>query len=233
MNIIDLAIVLVLAVNVLFGVYHGFSVSLFKIISFVLSWFFSLIFHSSLTRYIVTRFPDLLNKIVYYSEGSSKTTFDHKILPVSSLTSEQIVNIVKESGLPNPFSTRIQENLINQNLDSLYNIGQYFDYTVANIIINLISFMLLFLFIQLIFTIIISLVQNLTDLPVLIKYDGVAAAVLGIFRGVLFLHIIFAFVPLLYLLVPADILSIFIDGSKFIKFFIENNLFSSFVKGTF
>src|SRR5690606_31526557 len=105
-------------------------------------------------------------------------------LPVSSLTSEQIVNIVKESGLPNPFSTRIQENLINQNLDSLYNIGQYFDYTVANIIINLISFMLLFLFIQLIFTIIISLVQNLTHLPVLIKYDGVAAAVLGIFRGV-------------------------------------------------
>lgn len=233
MNIIDLAIVLVLAVNVLLGVYYGFSVSLFKIISFVLSWFISLIFHSSLTRYIVIRFPDLLNKIVYYSEGSSKTAFDHKILPVSSLTSEQILSIVKESGLPSPFSTRIQENLINQNLDSLYSIGQYFDYTVANIIINLISFMLLFLFIQLIFTIIISLVQNLTHLPVLIKYDGVAAAVLGIFRGVLFLHIVFAFVPLLYLLVPADILSIFIDGSKLIKFFIESNLFSSFVKGTF
>ena len=56
MNIIDLAILLVLGVSVLFGVYYGFSVSLFKIISFVLSWFLSLIFHSSLSRYIVSRF---------------------------------------------------------------------------------------------------------------------------------------------------------------------------------
>ena len=233
MNFIDIAILLVIGINVLIGAYYGFSVSLFKIFSFTISWFFALIFHSSLTKFIVGRLPDLLNKIAYYSEGSSKTAFAHKILPVSSLSNEEIVSIVNESGLPNPFSSRIHDNLINQSLDGLNNLGQYFDYTVANIIINLISFMLLFLFIQLIFTIIISLVQNLTHLPVLIKYDGVAAAVLGIFRGVLFLHIIFAFVPLLYLLVPADILSIFIDGSKFIKFFIENNLFSSFVKGTF
>ena len=233
MNIIDLAIILVLGFNVLFGAYYGFSVSLFKIISFVLSWFFSLIFHSSLTRYIVSRFPKLISKIVYYSEGSSKTAFDHKILPVSSLSSEQVVNIVNESGLPNPFSARIQENLINQSLDGLHNIGQYFDYTVANIIMNLISFMILFLSLQLIFTLIISLVKNITELPVLIKYDGVAAAVLGLFKGMLFLNIIFAFVPLLYLLVPADILSIFLDGSKLMKFFMDANLFSSFVKGTF
>lgn len=233
MNIIDLAILLVLGVSVLFGVYYGFSVSLFKIISFVLSWFLSLIFHSSLSRYIVSRFPDLINKIAYYSEGSSKTAFAHKILPVSSLSNEQIISIVDESGLPNLFSTRIQENLINQNLDGLYNLGQYFDYTVANVIMNLISFILLFLSLQLIFTLAISLAQNITELPVLIKFDGLAAAVLGLFRGILFLHIIFAFIPLLYLLVPDDILSIFLDGSKFIGFYMDINLFSSFVKGTF
>ncbi len=233
MNIIDLAILLVLGISVLFGAYYGFSVSLLKVFSFILSWFFSLIFHSSLTRYIVTRFPELINKIIYYSEGSSKTAFAHKILPVSSLSNDQIVSIVNESGLPNPFSTQIQENLLNQSLDGLHNLGQYFDYTVANIIMNLISFILLFLFLQLIFTLIISLTQNLTELPVLIKFDGVVAAVLGIFRGVLFLHIIFAFVPLLYLLIPADLLSSFIDDSKLIKIFIDTNLFSSFVKGTF
>ncbi|MFY9296180.1 MAG: CvpA family protein [Caldicoprobacterales bacterium] len=233
MNIIDLAIILVLVVNLLIGAYYGFTVSFFKIISYIISWFFSLLFHSSLTRLLVERFPDLISKIAYFSEGSSKTPFEQKILPVASLSQDQIVSIVNESGLPNPFSNRIQENLINQSLEGLENIGQYFDYTVASIIMNLISFILLFIALELILTLIISLTQNIIDLPVLVKYDGVAAAVLGLFRGFLFLYILFAFIPLLYLVVPADILSTFIDESRFIDFFLNTNIFSFFVKGTF
>lgn len=233
MNIIDLGIISILLISVLVGMYYGFSVSLFKIASFVISWFFSLLFHPSLTRVLTKHFPDLVEKIIYFSEGSSKTSLADRLLPVSSLSQEQITRIIKESGLPNPFSKGIRINLIHQNLQGLDNLGQYFDYTVANIILNLISFILIFLVLQLLFMIAISIINNITTLPVLKKYDNLSSGILGFFRGLLFLFVIFAFMPLLYLVLPAGFLNDFLDSSKFVKFFINANFFTSFIKGVF
>lgn len=211
--------------------YYGFSVSLYNIASFIVSWLLSYILHPSLTQTITKKFPELIDKIAYYSEGSSKTAFADKILPVSTLTEDQITRIVADSGLPNPFSSNIQSNLVQQNLDGLNSVGQYIDYTVANTILNLISFIVIFLALQLFFMLIVSVVNNVIYLPVLKKFDNLTAGFLGMFRGVLFLFIVFALVPLLYLVIPADFLARFFDGSKFSGFFIDANFFTAFVKG--
>ena len=75
MNIIDLGILSIIAISVIVAIYYGFTVSLYNIGSFVLSWLLALVFHSSFTRSIATRFPDLLDIIVYYSEGLLRLLF--------------------------------------------------------------------------------------------------------------------------------------------------------------
>ena len=84
-----------------------------------------------------------------------------------------------------------------------------------------------------IFIITISLTKNIIDLPVLKKFDSVYAGALGLLRGVLFLFIVFAFVPLLYIVIPADFLGQFLDSSKLIRFFLDANFFTAFIKGVF
>ncbi|HZJ83492.1 MAG TPA: hypothetical protein VFD57_06760, partial [Clostridia bacterium] len=145
MNIIDLGILSIVFISILIGMYYGFTVSLFNIASFMISWLFSFLFYPLFTKGIMKRFPDLIEKVIYYSEGSSKILFADKTLPVSTLSGSEITRIVNSSGLPNPFNHNIHSNLTNQSLGGLSNVGQYFDHTVANIIINLGSFILLFL----------------------------------------------------------------------------------------
>lgn len=233
MNFIDLGILGIIVVSVFIGMYHGFTISLFNIASFIVSWFFSLLLHRPLTRAIIGRYPDILEKIIYYSEGSSKISFGERILPVSSLSPERISAIVNESGLPNPFRRSLEFNLTHQNLKGIDSLGQYFDYTVGNVIINLISFILIFLALQLLFTLIISLTSHVATFPVLRKHDSLTAGALGFVRGILFLFILFAFLPLLYLVIPADFLGRFLDSSKLIGFFLNANFITSFVKGFF
>ncbi len=233
MNIVDIGILGIILISVLISMYYGFTVSLFNIASYFISWFFSLVLHPSLSRAITERFPDVLEKIIYYSEGSSKTVFSDRMLPVTSLSPEKITELVRKSGLPNPFSRNLIYNLTHKSLDNLTTTGEYFDYTVANIIMNLISFILIFIALQLLFMLIISIVRNITNLPILKKFDSFSAGVLGFFRGILFVFIAFAFIPLLYLVVTADFLAIFFEGSNLTNFFLDFNIFTLFVKGVF
>ncbi|MGI6373648.1 MAG: CvpA family protein [Caldicoprobacterales bacterium] len=231
MNYIDLGIFSVLGISVLLGMYYGFTVSLYNLISFIVSWALSLLLHPTLSKTLTKRFPDLVDKIVYYSEGSSKIAYADKVLPVSSLSNEQITEFVQKTGLPNPFTKNLEFNLTNQCLEGLDSLGEYIDYTVANTIVNLMSFIIIFLVLQLLSTIVISLIRNITDLPVLRRYDSLSAGALGFFRGGLFLFIAFAFLPLLYLIIPAHFLERFLGSSKLLDFFLDANFFTAFVKG--
>ena len=152
-------------------------------------------------------------------------------MPVSSLSNEQITEFVQKTGLPNPFTKNLEFNLTNQCLEGLDSLGEYIDYTVANTIVNLMSFIIIFLVLQLLSTIVISLIRNITDLPVLRRYDSLSAGALGFFRGGLFLFIAFAFLPLLYLIIPAHFLERFLGSSKLLDFFLDANFFTAFVKG--
>ena len=50
MNYIDLGIFSVLGISVLLGMYYGFTVSLYNLISFIVSWALSLLLHPTLSR---------------------------------------------------------------------------------------------------------------------------------------------------------------------------------------
>ena len=231
MSIIDLGIFLVLSISFLLAMYNGFTISVFNTASFIFSWFLSLIFHSLFGGFIIRHYPDLIEKIIYYSEGSSKLPFSEKILPASELTLEQISFFVNKTNLPNPFAKNLAHNLSNLNLQGLHTLGQYIDYTVANTILNLLSFMLLFFLFQLLAAFVVSLTKNISPLPVLKKFDSLSAGLFGLLRGGLFLFVIFAFVPILYLFIPINFLESLWGGSKLIRFFINANFFTAFIKG--
>jgi uncharacterized membrane protein required for colicin V production len=230
MNIIDIIVVGVLAVSSFIGMYYGFTVSVLSIASFFISWIGSMIFYPSLSRFITTKFPDIIDKLILYTDGASKTTMDDRSLSIASLSGEKVNDLVVRAGLPAPFDRILESNLVNHSFGEI-NIGQYFDYTIANIIINLISFIIIFLAIRLIFMVAISIANGITRLPVLKQFDTLAGAGFGFLRGFLILFVIFSVVPILLTLAPVDILTKYIEESAFAHFFTNSNFFTAFIRG--
>ena len=60
MNYIDLGIFSVLGISVLLGMYYGFTVSLYNLISFIVSWALSLLSSSHPVQDPYKGFPDLV-----------------------------------------------------------------------------------------------------------------------------------------------------------------------------
>jgi len=151
MNYIDYGILAVIGISSLIGMYYGFTVSFLNILSYICSWLGSLILYPVLSKFIVNRYPDFLDKLIYYTEGASKISMDERTISVASLSQEKISEIINISGLPSPFNKLLESNLLKGSIQGLENLGQYFDYTIANVIINLISFLVIFFIIKIIF----------------------------------------------------------------------------------
>jgi uncharacterized membrane protein required for colicin V production len=231
MNIVDIVIFLIMSVSIIFGMYNGLVLSALHTVSFFLSWLLSLILYPALTNTLMERFPKLLNAVTLYTEGSAQIpTVEERMTEISSVTLEKLTIILEKIQLPNPF-TRILLNDFSLNTEGVRTLGEYFDSTMAITVINIFSFLILFMLIKIIFVVIISIGKTVVDLPVLKKYDSLAGGGLSIIRGVFMVYLVFALIPIVIVLAPVDLIKEFLDGSKFADFFLNSNIFSNFVKG--
>ncbi len=231
MNIVDIIIFLIMSVSIIFGMYNGLILSALHTVSFFLSWLLSLFLYPTLTNTLLERFPKLLNAVTLYTEGSAQIpTVEERMMKLSSVTVDKLTDILEKIQLPNPFS-RILLNDFSQSLEGVQTLGEYFDSAMAITVVNIFSFLILFIMIKIAFTVIISIGKTVVELPVLKKCDSLAGGGFGIIRGVFMVYLVFAIVPIVLVLAPVDLIKEFLDGSKFADFFLSSNIFSNFVKG--
>lgn len=232
MNYIDYIILSILSICLLIGIYNGFVASGLSFLSSLFSWLTSLIFYPLLSKFLVHKYPDLIKNLIYYTEGASKVqSIEEQALAVSSLTHEQLVNIVTRAQLPPPFNRLLLYNMLNKTLPNLTTVGEYFNYSIAYIILNIICLVALFMIIRITCQIGISIAKEVVGLPVLKKFDGLTGAGVGLLRGVFLMFLLFSIVPLILVLAPLDIIYSLIEDSLFGKFFFKVNIFTNFVRG--
>jgi len=231
MSIIDFIILLIMCVSAVVGMYNGLVLSALHTASFFISWLFAAIFYPFVSKLILRMFPSLIQIITIYAEGSTHIhSIEERRASIQSFSPGKLSEIVESAQLPNPFS-KILVSDFSKPLEGVQTLADYFDSTIAIVIINIFSFLVLFLLLKVIFTIIVSIYKTVHSLPVLKKYDGAAGAGLGLIRGFFILYLIFALVPILLVLAPTDIIHEFLDASKLAGFFHYSNIFTSFVRG--
>jgi len=232
MNYIDYFILAILFISALYGIYNGFVVSFLGAISFFISWIGSFIFYPLVSKLLLVKYPDLLDKIIYYTEGASRIkSIEQTAISAFSLNQNQITDIVNRAELPPPFDRLILSNLTNQNIDQISTVGDYFNYTVASIILNMICFLLLFVIIRIVCSILISIAKDVVGLPVLKRNDQVLAAVMGVINGAFLVFFIVSLVPILLTLAPFENFYTYIEDSTLSNFFFKYNIFTNLVKG--
>ena len=234
MNLLDLGILAVIAISVVVGVYNGFGISVLHLGSFIASWLVAFLFYPAVSRLLVKIFPDIVDKLIYYTDGASFiSSVQDRGIAVANMTPDAVRHFVETANFPPPFDRVLEGNMTHQALNQLQNAGEYFNFTIANVIINIASIILLFLFVKLLFAIAISIYKGISKVPVLKQFDGVMGGVFGLGRGLVVLFLIFAVAPVILALAPVDALNEFIASSNLANFFVNHNIFAGIVRGFF
>ncbi len=235
LNLLDYAILAVFAAFLLSGVYKGFLSTLLSICSYLVSWLAGIAFIPAAAD-AVKGSESLFNMMLYYTEGSEYIS-DAELarMPISSLSTAEISDIVSGADVPYPMGKRILENIASEAFaaDGVTTIGDYFNQTIVCVFINILVFLLVFAAARLIFAFVLGGVDYAWKLPVLRAGDGALGGGLGLVRGILALFLLFMLLPigLVFLAGKLPFVTNLINESFFAHFFYRSNFLLSMMPG--
>jgi len=224
---VDLVILLILAIALLAGYYRGVIYSAINVGVSILSFAMALLLCTTLSG-VVQKRQNLYEMMLYYFEGYeyiNETSVELVHVSVSQIGDRELSVVVKNADMPSPFDSAVTNNVKKQVYESrsIYSLGDYFNQTIVDTVLNILSLLLLFLIFRLLFGFILRLIDfGAAGLPRLKRFDVPIACGIGLLHGVFLVSVLFMLVPLMLVVVPR--LSKFIDDSLLGGFFYRGNL---------
>lgn len=231
-NLIDIAIVGVIALSVLYGLYSGLIGSLVNLGGLVVSTVAAYLYYGDLSKWLVDN-TQLVSRLVHYTEGSSVIgSLEIARTAVSTVGAELASGIVGKASFPWPFSTMVYDNILSRAFaaQGLTTVADYFDYTLAYATLNIISFLLILALVYVLFCIVGGIVRYVMQFPVLRQCDALLGGGFGLVRGVLMVFFIFMLLPIVLAVVPMDMVTEMVDASKLAGFFYDGNFILAAIK---
>lgn len=234
MNLLDLAIILALGFFILSGIHRSFLPTVMSLGANMISWACGMIFMPILSD-AVRGTKSLFSMLLYYTEGSeyigdvelAKTSID-------SISQAQLNEVVNSSSLPYPFAKEIVQNVESHAFEAsgATTLGDYYNETIVCVVVNIISFVMLFVIIRVILGILIEGVDYSIRLPELTQLNAPVSAGFGLLNGVGILFVVFMLVPLLLIVMNFDFVHSLLDNSFFAPLFYHSSWLLSMMPGT-
>lgn len=233
MNIIDYAILAFAALSVLLGVYRGSVCTGLNVLGAGLSLLIARIAYPYMTQWIAGH-EVWMEYLVYFSEGSSHiptAMMEYARADVTTLTAQQVLEVVEASGFPTPFDRYLLQNIEEQVYAGRYStLFDYFDQTVADYSLNTISFVLTFAFAYLISSMLIVLIDKTFTFPLLRACDSLVGGALGALRGFIGIMILVTMVPLVMNMLQISLITEMVEGSALLSSYYPGNWFFGWIR---
>ena len=223
---VDLVILILLGLCVLAGYYRG---TIYAAINFgitILSFFLALILIPTIAG-VIKNSDTLYKSMLYYFEGYeyvSTTSVERVHDLAASLSEEEVDYLIENANMPIPMGDAVRKNIRRAAYarKGIVTVGDYFNQTIVDVVINILSLLVLFAAIRVILGWILKTVDfSVEGLPVMNQYDAVFSCGIGFLHGVLILYIIFFLVPVALTVIPA--LEKYLNESVFGGFFYRVN----------
>lgn len=224
---VDLVILLILAIALLAGYYRGLIYSAISFGLSILSFSLALLLCTTLSGAVQKR-QSIYEMMLYYFEGYeyiNETSVELVHVSAAQLDEKELAIVVKNANMPSPFDQAVTRNVKKRVYESrgIYSLGDYFNQTLVDTVLNIISLLLLFLAFRLLLGFLLRLIDfGAAGLPRLKRFDAPLSCGIGLLHGILLVFILFMVVPLTLVVVPR--LSDFIDESLLGGFFYRGNL---------
>ena len=235
MNFIDIGILLILAITVLGGYYRGFVHTALGTAATILSWALAMLLIPLVSGAIKGQ-DRLFNMMLYYTEGSeyvAVTNVEMTRTPIDEISAEQLRTVIDNAQMPLPMDRCVTRNITTDAFSEsgITTLGDYFNQTIVCVVVNIVSFLLIFLALRVLCGFIIQGVNfGRGGFPVLQHADGPIGAGLGLINGVLLLFVLFLLAPIALTVLPK--LYEFLSESFFGEFFYKANPFIALIPGT-
>lgn len=224
---IDFIILLILALCILAGYYRGVLYSAISLGLTVLSFMLALLC-CPLLSHSIQKQETLYDMMLYYFEGYeyiNETSVELVHVPSSQLDEETLSTVIRNAGMPRPFDRAVEKNIRRQAYapKEIYTLGDYFNQTIVDVVLNVLSLLLLFSLFRMLLGFILRLIDyGKEGLPVLRQLDIPFSCGIGLLHGILIVFIFFMLCPLMLVVVPR--IYTFLESSPLGMFFYKANL---------
>ena len=217
MNIIDIAILAVLAVSVLYGMYRGFISGVLSVAALIGSAALAFSMSGQLAAWLQGN-QTLVSTLVYYTDAGSRIgDLELSLLPASQVTQNALTQILSGAKLPAAFESAFLSAI--GAAPAAMTVSDLLSNTIVSVSLSILSFLICFLLSYIVLTFVIHLIQYVFELPVLRHLDALAGGLFGLVRGALLLFILFALVPIVLAVAPVEPLQAMIDQSRLAPLF--------------
>ena len=217
MNIIDIAILAVLAVSVLYGMYRGFISGVLSVAALIGSAALAFAMSGELAAWLQGN-QTLVSTLLYYTDAGSRIgDLELSLLPASQVTQNALTQILSGAKLPAAFESAFLSAI--GAAPAAMTVSDLLSNTIVSVSLSILSFLICFLLSYIVLTFVIHLIQYVFELPVLRHLDALAGGRCGLVRGALLLFILFALVPIVLAVAPVEPLQAMIDQSRLAPLF--------------
>ena len=217
MYIIDIAILAVLAVSVLYGMYRGFISGVLSVAALIGSAALAFSMSGQLAAWLQGN-QTLVSTLVYYTDAGSRIgDLELSLLPASQVTQTALARILSGAKLPSAFESAFLSAL--GAAPSAMTVSDLLSNTIVSVSLSILSFLICFLLSYIVLSFVIHLINYVFELPVLRHLDALAGGLFGLVRGALLLFILFALVPIVLAVAPVEPLQAMIDQSRLAPLF--------------
>ena len=230
----DYIVLLIIAVSVLFGIYKGFISSAGSILVTIAAWGCALVFTDDVALFLQEK-TDFMEQIIHYVQANEAITdLTLRKTSIYVLSESEIAAAIDSANLPVFFKEHIALNIQNEVFSAVEALGDYFDYTVGAVVLNIGCFVAILIGTLIAASIAKAALEAMFKLPALKYVDGLLGGTFGVVRGVFFVYIFFMLMPVVLMVIPESILTEFlgdITESSIANVFYENNILLKYIGG--
>ncbi|MGN0780237.1 MAG: hypothetical protein ACI4N5_01015 [Christensenellales bacterium] len=235
MNLIDIAVIGVLALFILHGIYKGFLPTLLSIGAYILAWLAAIVM-LPVGSNSIRGSEKLFNTMLYYTEGSEYVN-DVELArkSIDEISTDTLNAVFAKADLPYPMAKNIADNIARESFaeNGITTLGDYFNQTIVIVFINILVFIAMFAIIRIILAFIINGVDYAWTLPKLRVADRAIAGGIGLIRGILAVFLLFMLLPIVLIVLQGKFafLTDMVNDSMMAKFFYRTNFLLSMMPG--
>ena len=235
MNLIDIAVIGVLALFILHGIYKGFLPTLLSIGAYILAWLAAIVL-LPVGSNSIRGSEKLFNTMLYYTEGSEYVN-DVELArkSIDEISTDTLNAVFAKADLPYPMAKNIADNIARESFaeNGITTLGDYFNQTIVIVFINILVFIAMFAIIRIILAFIINGVDYAWTLPKLRVADRAIAGGIGLIRGILAVFLLFMLLTIVLIVLQGKFafLTDMVNDSMMAKFFYRTNFLLSMMPG--
>lgn len=233
MNVVDYAIIGVVAVSLLFGLYRGFITSVLSLASVFVAMFAAYSIGPTLAAAIYQN-ETIVETLVHYTDAASRLgDLNLSMQQVAGLSAGTIADIVARTELPAPFDALLATNMAQQVFASVgaVDVSAYINQTIVTAIVSILSYIVVFIVGYVALNLLIGLIGYVFRFPTLKRLDALLGGVFGIVRGVFIVYVIFALVPIVMTVLPFEEFTTLVEASQLGNALYHSNIVTTILQG--